>query len=111
MRDAASDRLIAAIDLTAGPTGVYAMSRARLLPRRADIVGWRGLEVAAERINVDAPAPGEPCVHRESLRPAALRDVNEHTLDTRLMKRRVFAVRHEVAQQSAAIDARPAITN
>src|SRR5208283_2751032 len=84
---------------------------AALLPRCAHAL-WRfGLEVAAERIDVDAAAAHETRVDRQRPRRTAPKDIDEHALDAAFVERRVAPVGHQIAQQSGAVDAWPPITD
>src|SRR5690606_251772 len=83
-------------------------SFAPLLAPEAQVRGAR-LEIRAEGVDVEtAPARVAP-VHGEPFRRAPRLDVDEHALDAAFMERAMAAVRGDVAQQRAAVDARAAV--
>src|SRR5271169_3613207 len=76
-----------------------------LLPRRAHARRRVELEVAAERVDVDAAAAHEARIDGQRLWRTALENVAKHALDAAFMERRMASVRHQIAQQSGAVNA------
>src|SRR6185369_13523927 len=81
------------------------------LPGRAHVARHGYAGVGAKGIDVETAAAGEPRVDGQRFAMAAGDEIDEHALDAMLVESGVTAVRHEIAQQRRAIDARPTVAD